>query len=109
MYGLIAKMTAKDGQRDALLAILTESTGDMPGCLSYIIASDAGDANAIWVTEVWDDKSAHEASLKLPAVQDAIKKAMPLIADFGPQFHTLPVGGHGLDSKPPVVPDPAFW
>jgi hypothetical protein len=34
---------------------------------------------------------------------------MPLIADFGPQFHTLPVGGHGLDSKPPVVPDPAFW
>ena len=32
MYGLITKITA--GQRDALPAILLESTGSMPGCFT---------------------------------------------------------------------------
>ena len=40
MYGLIGKMSAKPGQRDALQAILLENDGGMPGCLSYIIAQD---------------------------------------------------------------------
>src|SRR5690606_40208168 len=39
MFGLIGKMTAVAGQRDALAAILMEGTGSMPGCLSYIIAA----------------------------------------------------------------------
>jgi hypothetical protein len=41
----------------------------MPGCLSYIVAKDAADADALWITEVWTDKDSHAASLKLPAVQ----------------------------------------
>ena len=40
MYGLIGKMIAVAGQRDTLLTILFDSVGDMPGCLSYIIAKD---------------------------------------------------------------------
>lgn len=40
MYGLIGKMTAGPGQRDALAAILLEGTDAMPGCLSYVIAAD---------------------------------------------------------------------
>ena len=45
MYGLIGKMTAAKGERDAL-----------------------------WVTEVWDSKASHDASL--PLVQAAIAKAV---------------------------------
>jgi len=32
MYGLIGKMIAAHGQRDALAAILLGGTGSMPGC-----------------------------------------------------------------------------
>jgi quinol monooxygenase YgiN len=96
MYGLIGKMRAAPGQRDALIAILLDDVGPMPGCSSYIVACDPGDADAIWITEVWDDAASHRASLALPAVQHAIAKARPLIAGFDQHIETVPVGGHGL-------------
>jgi quinol monooxygenase YgiN len=96
MYGLIGKMTCVPGRRDALIAILLEGTGAMPGCLSYVIARDPQDADAIWITEVWDSKDSHAASLQLPAVQDAIKRGRAMIVGFGDQTITEPVGGYGL-------------
>src|SRR5690349_14552389 len=72
MYGLIGKMKAVPGKRDALIAILLEGVNEMPGCLSYVIAQDQTDPDAIWITEVWDSKESHKASLSLPAVQRAI-------------------------------------
>jgi quinol monooxygenase YgiN len=68
----------------------------MPGCLSYIVAKDAADVDALWITEVWTDKDSHAASLKLASVQAAITKARPIIAGFGHRFETVPVGGVGL-------------
>ena len=96
MYGLIGKMNATPGQREGLIAILLEGTTKMPGCLSYIIAKDATDADAIWITEVWDTEASHKGSLGLPDVQAAIAKARPMIAGFGERFVTTPVGGAGL-------------
>jgi quinol monooxygenase YgiN len=96
MYGLIGKMQAQPGQRDALLAILLDGIDGMPGCLSYVVAKDPTDENAIWITEVWDSKDSHAASLQIPSVKNAIAKAMPLIANFGAHNETVPVGGHGL-------------
>ena len=100
MYGLIGKMLANPGQRDALIEILTRNLADapMPGCLSYILAKDPEDENAIWITEVWDSKTSHEASLALPSVKKAIAAGRPLIAGFGSRFITTPVGGYGLSS-----------
>lgn len=96
MYGLIGKMTAVAGQRDALASILVESTEAMPGCLSYVIATDPADADALWISEVWDSAASHKASLTLPAVQVAITKAKPLIAGFSNRVETVPIGGYGL-------------
>jgi len=96
MYRLIGKMSAKPGQRDALQAILLENDGGMPGCLSYIIARDPADADALWITEVWDDQASHTASLTLPQVQQAIARARPLIAGFSNRVVTTPIGGIGL-------------
>jgi quinol monooxygenase YgiN len=96
MYGLIGKMMAAAGKRDALIDILLESTTAMPGCLSYVVAKDAKDGDAIWITEVWDSKDSHAASLTLPQVKAAIAKAKPMIAGFGDYFTTEPVGGVGL-------------
>ena len=49
MYGLIGKVTVVPGQRDAFAAILLEGGEAMPGCLSYIIAADPADADALWI------------------------------------------------------------
>jgi quinol monooxygenase YgiN len=100
MYGLIGKMTVAPGKRDEFVAILLEGIADMPGCLSYVIAHDTNDANAIWITEAWDSKSSHDASLSLPSVKDAIAKGRPLIAGFSDRVVTTPVGGHGLAVPP---------
>jgi quinol monooxygenase YgiN len=96
MYGLIGKMTATPGQRDALTAILLENLGTNPGCLSYIVAHDPADADAVWVTEVWTDEAAHRASLQVPEVKAAILRAMQLMATFADALVTTPVGGVGF-------------
>lgn len=96
MYGLIGKMKAVSGQRDTLITLLLEGITNMPGCLSYVVAHDLNDANAIWITEVWDEQASHKASLSLPTVQQAIAQAKPLIAAFEHHVETLPVGGHGF-------------
>jgi len=96
MYGLISKITAVPGQREALAAILIDGTQAMPGCLSYVIASDPADEHGLWVTEVWDSQESHRASLSLPAVQNTIAKGRPLIAGFSSRVETVPIGGCGL-------------
>ena len=101
MYGLIGKMRAARGKRDAVMDVLRETTGALPGCLSYVIAIDPVDADAIWVTEVWTDQASHKASLQLPEVQAAIAKARPFIAGFEFQVETQPVGGFGLPKVEP--------
>ena len=100
MYGLIGKMTAVQGQRDALIAILLEGTAGMPGCLSYVVAADPADPDAIWITEVWDSEASHQASLSLASVRAAIAKGRPLIAGMGSRTVTAPVGGSGLGVLP---------
>lgn len=96
MYGLIGRMTAVAGRRDDLTRILLQGLGRMPGCLSYVVAHDPADADAIWVTEVWTDEAAHRASLQVPEVKAAIQAGLPLIETFSDAVTTTPVGGVGL-------------
>ena len=96
MYGLIGRIKAVAGKRAELAAVLVQEDGSMPGCLSYIVADDPTDADALWVTEVWVDQAAHRASLQLPAVQAAIARGRPLIAGFDNRVETRVLGGIGL-------------
>lgn len=96
MYGLIGKMTAQPGKRSALTEILVKGIVGMPGCVSYVVADDPTDADVIWITEVWESKEAHAASLQLPSVRDAITKGRPLIAGMERVAETAPVGGSGI-------------
>ncbi len=98
MYGLIGKIRAQPGQRDALISILLEQQ-EMPGCYSYVVAKDPQDADAVWVTEVWESGAAHQASLSIPAVKDAISRARPMIAGFDDHHEIEPVGGIGLTGR----------
>ncbi len=96
MFGLIGKMLAAPGRRDELLEIMRNGAVPMDGCRSYIMARDPQSPDGIWITEVWDSKEQHAASLGIPAVRETINKAMPLIAGFGERFETEPVGGQGI-------------
>lgn len=89
-YGLIGQMKAQPGQRDALIAVLHEGLHDMPGNLAFIVGADAGDPDAIWITELWTSKQAHDDALKIPAVTAAIGKGRPLIAGMGMRAEFTP-------------------
>lgn len=98
MYGEIGKLIVVPGKRDELIANILEGISNMPGCLSYIVAKDASNDDAVWISEVWDSKASHDSSLSLPSVKAAIAKNIPLIAGFGDSIVTKPVGGHGLSA-----------
>ncbi len=99
MYGLIGKITAVTGRRDELARILIEASSRLPGCLSYVVALDTGDADGIWVTEVWENQASHRGSLQLAPVQAAIAKGRPLISGFSNRVETAPLGGHGVSKQ----------
>jgi len=99
MFGLIGRITAQPGKRAELAAILAPGEGALPGCLSYIVANDPTDPDALYVTEAWESRAAHAASLQLAAVQAAIARGRPLIARFETIAETEPVGGIGLGTS----------
>lgn len=83
VYAIIGQMISAPGKRDELIGYLSAGSTEMPGNLAYDIWRDKADENSIWITEVWKDEASHKASLALPQVQDAIRKARPIIAGFG--------------------------
>ncbi|QDH73913.1 putative quinol monooxygenase [Brevundimonas sp. M20] len=97
MYGLIGRMTARAGQREALTAILLDRVAlGMPGCLSYVVSHDPADPEAIRVSEVWINEAAHRDALADEAVKTLLRRGLPLIATFEDATVTTPVGGLGL-------------
>ncbi|MBX3206838.1 MAG: antibiotic biosynthesis monooxygenase [Labilithrix sp.] len=101
LFGLFGKMTAVEGQRDALAANLLRAADLMkavPGCLLYVVSTSETDPLAVWVTEIWRDATAHGASLSMPGVRDLINATMPLLAGAPEGTRFTPVGGKGLDA-----------
>lgn len=93
LFGMIGKIRSTPGKRAELLTHLVAGSRGMPGNRLYLIAEDRGDPDGLWVTEVWDSKEDHAASLKLPQVQEAIAKARPIIAGFETSAQITPVEG----------------
>ena len=91
MYGLIGSLhTTADGRQHVIDALIGSSAG-MTGNIHYLVAEDADDDTAVWITEVWESEAAHAASLQLPAVRDAIELARPYITGIGQRIVTVPV------------------
>jgi quinol monooxygenase YgiN len=95
MYGLIVKLTVAPGKREEMIRILKESAANMPGCFSYVVAKDSANENVLWVTEVWDSATSHDASLSLPSVRNAIPQAKQIVSAFDKIAVTTPVWGVG--------------
>jgi quinol monooxygenase YgiN len=91
MYGLIGKFRALPGRRDDLVALMKSGSAPMPGCISYVLATDPADPDLIWITEVWASQAHHAASVEIPAIAESIRQAMPLIAGFEMHHEITPV------------------
>lgn len=91
MFGLIGKISTTPGHRDEVIALMRSGTGSMPGCHAYLIAADADNPDAIWVTEVWETEEHHQASLQIPEVRAVIQQAMPFITGVESIATTRPV------------------
>ncbi len=91
-FGLIGHVRVQPGRRAEFAKTLTEGSAGMPGCLSYVVAEDLTDPDGLWVTEVWRDRAAHQASLELPSVQEAVGRGRPLIVEFDAFHETRPLG-----------------
>lgn len=97
-YGLVGKFTAHSGKRDQLSEILIQAATLLKQnkeCIHYVI-SLSDEPDAVWVTEAWDSKETHDASLKHQDVQALIGRAMPLIASLSDQTELQVIGGKGL-------------
>jgi quinol monooxygenase YgiN len=101
MYGMIAKLVILPGKREEMIGILRESAASMPGCFSYVVAEDSADENVIWVTEVWDSQTSHDASLSLPAVKNVIPRGKAIVSNFEKIAVTTPVWGVGIPVPQP--------
>ena len=97
-FGLYSKITSHPGQRDALVAVLLEAAAAMqhiPDCELYIVNVSTTEPDVVWVTEVWSNSAAHEASLTRDETKVLIKRGMPLIAG-GERIEIVPIGGKGF-------------
>jgi quinol monooxygenase YgiN len=97
-YGLIGKFLAQPGKGDELAALLLGAANALegfPGCLQYVV-STSDEPGAVWVTEVWTDRAAHDASLEPDETRALIERARPLIAGYSDATHLNVLGGAGL-------------
>ena len=81
-YGYLGSMKTRPGHRDAVVDILVGGADGLreAGCDLYVVGVAETDDVTIWVSEVWQSKAHHAASLQLPATRAAIAEAMPMLA-----------------------------
>ncbi|WP_199425242.1 putative quinol monooxygenase [Actinotalea solisilvae] len=108
MYGYHGSMWTVPGRRDEVVEILTSGAGELlaAGCRSYVVGVTDEDPDEIVVTEVWLSREHHDASLRLPSVQEQIARARPMLAGRFASRELRIVGGLGVDVDEPVVDEP---
>ena len=79
-----------------------------PDCIRYIV-STSDEPEAVWVSEVWTDEAAHEASLEAADIQALIQEARPLIAGMSDRIQLTVHGGKGLPGYRPACGRLCRW
>ncbi|WP_309122610.1 antibiotic biosynthesis monooxygenase [Paenibacillus sp.] len=98
-FGLIGRLIAVPGKRDELAALLLDAAAaaeSFDGCELYAVHVADDDPDGVWVTEVWRDAAAHQASLQLESTKAMIARGRPLIAGFGESRKLRTLGGKAL-------------
>jgi heme-degrading monooxygenase HmoA len=90
-FSVYGRMTAQPGQRDALIERFKDMLRiGIPGLESCSINAVLDDPDAIWVTEIWKDKAAHDTGTRSDVVVAATRRVMYLVVAEPPA-----VGSYG--------------
>jgi quinol monooxygenase YgiN/quercetin dioxygenase-like cupin family protein len=99
--GRYVKFTAQTGRGDELAELLlgaADSLREVAGCELYVINRSASEPDVVWVTELWLDQDALDASLEQLRTGDGKARGaevMALIEKPPEQFELEPLGGVG--------------
>ncbi len=100
-YGLSVKFRSTEGNRDKLSSILlkaSELVSSAEGCQLYLVSTDYHEPETIWITEIWDSKEAHNASINVLGVKELIAQAMPLFSAAPEKCREIKIlGGYGIN------------
>jgi quinol monooxygenase YgiN len=98
-FGMHVEFTAVEGRGDELEALLLAAAAGLEGegrCRMYVVSRSPDRPETVWVTELWDSREAHQASLRSPATRELIGRAMELMAASPSATALRPVGGKGV-------------
>lgn len=97
-YGCLASMKTRPGFRGEVVSILLSAVDGLrdAGCALYVVGLSDEDDTTIWVTEVWESKEQHDASLELPGAKEAVSRAMPMLTGEFTKQEISVAGGLGL-------------
>ena len=103
MFSVYGRMTALPGRRDELIALLRDGLragGDDSGLLAYSINTAFDDPDTIWLTQLWIDKEAHDATTRFEPVAAVSRQIPPLLAQQPEGFygHAVHTGGRAIQS-----------
>ncbi len=91
MFSVYGRMTALSGRRDELINVLLDgfrAGGDGSGLLTYSINTVVDDPDAIWLTQLWIDKDAHDATTRSEPVA-AVTRRLPQLLARQPEACTV--------------------
>ena len=98
---LLAKLTAKEGQRDDLLAVIADlgmrNVSGEPGTEIYAAHKDAGDENVVWFYEMYTDQDALTAHGTSDAMKEFGKATGQFMAGRPELIFLEPVAAKGID------------
>ena len=98
---LLAKLTAKDGQRDALLSVISDlgirNVSGEPGTEVYAAHKDQNDVNVVWFYEMYSDKDALAAHGGSDGMKEFGRATGEFMAGRAELIFLEPVCAKGLD------------
>jgi quinol monooxygenase YgiN len=98
---LIAKLTAAEGKRDELAAVIADmgmsNVAGEPGTLVYAAHKDQKDENVIWFYELYSDGDALAAHGGSDAMKEFGRATAPLMAGRPELIFLEPIAAKGVD------------
>lgn len=91
------KAVAKQGRGGELAGHLLAAAGRLasdPGCLLYLVNREKGNADTVWVTELWRSQADLDASLARIRGSEQAATVMTLVKDWQ-MIELEPLGGKG--------------
>lgn len=97
--GSIARLTAREGAHNALLALLTQrihATQEEAGTEVFTIHTDPTDPDAVWIYEVYADPESERAHQATAGYAQALAEMQAMLDGEPLVYPLIPLGGKGI-------------